>query len=445
MKNKNKKFLSVIGLSTIAVTGILINSTAISSHAWSNKKLNTDGSSSIKWDDASMNGRPISGVFKENTILPKNPSFPTIEGAYVEPDSNDTGLYYKMPYGMKVRSAEKKGYGYSILYYEAYRDNNGIFKSPTFNMKENYFADFYSTLLNGHDVEYWNLKNVYNHNYKGSETNFSKYTTKPNYGGKREMYLSSNAQVTDTYDNAVGVHGEWRYIGYNQLGQAIENPYFPPDGDGVEIAKSKMGLLNQNYAGGYPYAKKFFKSSGYDDVYFLKNKKDAIERLMNVDSTFRSGVIKVANSNGDVSTLVNYGNISSDLWANVLSLKTNPKAETPVLKGYRPTKNTAKSTSSLRYTNIVAPTDPKITTDVYVQSIKIIDSNGKIIKKFVREDDGENFKWVGTGNVIPGNNYTIRYTIKNTGDIDLPVIPTRLNVGYATDRNTGNRKSKICS
>lgn len=407
-----------------------------------------------KSDDNMYHKRPKIAYFRDNVTLPKNPDFPK-SGAYdsIPGDKNSRGFDYAKEGGQKLQSRLKRGYGYSLLYYAPIANSAGSnYLSPQADgALENLYTHMANAIKGDDGPEsgipnynhyMWRIKNT--HGWKGSETNFSKYTLKPNYGKK---YLSGNmnghsntkisSEFQDTYDAKFQKYGEWRYLGYNLKGEAVNNSFFPTDGDDVSQNKSDQGLLYMGLAGGdNTDYKQFGKKSEYDNKRNYDYKEVAVEKLMEHDKSFKDGTIKYVDGNGNVKYKVKNGNIDTDVWMNTLSCVSDPKMETPKFHSYRVKDNGSKikDESQLWSVNVLGDTPEEFTKDVYIKNITIYDSHGNYINSFSRDSSG-NVSFATNRKLVPGNKYTVKYEIFNNSDYDTTVNPSQIKAGYAVNGN----------
>lgn len=451
--NKNKILLGLLSIPVFVIP--VMASSIIQANALdvTSNRLSLDYSSTI-------GGRPKFGTVKYNQIAPKNPNFPTAWAfVKVDGDTQSDGLNYVMQGGMKVRSTIKKGYGYELLYYEPYANSNGTpYKSPQADgVRENLYTSMYSMISNStpnynHYVwRSWELSD-----WKGSETNFSKYSIKPNYGQK--YYLASSAdsasnsvlssninskgEATSTLDQRFNKYGEWRYIGYNMLGEALNNSFFPTDGDNVSAHKSDQGLLYQSINNrDFKKYKQFGIISGYDKGVFVDYKLKAIEKLIESDKGFKDGTVYYVDANGTKKEY-SRGTIGTDTWMNILSCSSNPILESPKFNTYRVQDGvkTNINESKLWSVNILAPTDPKLTADLYISKMTVYSESGKFIAEFTRDAKGA-FKIPSANSIeklVAGSKYKVDYTIQNTSSNVVRLSPTEINAGFSINQNAGS-------
>lgn len=428
--NNKKLVLSMLGIGILSSVAML-NTVDVS--AWgSNNSDSSLNKSRVDWNSWDNNRRPINGIFKSGQAMPKNPSISN--GGMVSTYRKDShkldgnNSVYVKDNTQKLRTAIQTNYNFDILYYEPYADSSGTYSSQGANVDENYYTVMSSTLIPEYKKYYKNPPWQY-----GSNTNFSLLDSAPNYAGKAFGANQLKWSSSDNYDKYVKANGQWRYIGYNQMGNPIGNPFFPADGYGRPSHASDAGIWNQDihkvWNSSYP-AHKESKYSPYDEGSFYELKLQAIERLLKYDPNFAKGTIAQKNKNGGYRKVTDGGNIPVELWANALSLVTDPKSETPLFEGHRLNNITS---GGLKYVEIVAPTDPKLVSDLSVKKIVLKDSKGNVLRKFER--NGDNYETTGTGSVVPGNTVKVEYTIQNTGKRPTTINPSVITGGYAINSN----------
>ena len=324
-----------------------------------------------------------------------------------------------------------------MLYYEPYADGNGkYYESPMAQgVRENYWAIF-----NNPHTEYmvkmpskWH-GSTHNFTYKEGVVNETK---KPS-----DWLNAKSGKVDHNYDEYIGAYGQWRFLGYNLMGDSLTNPFFISDVGSTVGHKSDVGILNQDlYQGGYNKnnpAYQLLTKTRYDKKEYEEKKLKAIEKLMEKDSRFKTGKITQAskNNHSKVSTIVNNGKISAKLWANCLSLYTDPTTDTPLFKAnreysYLPGKN---PDYFVWYTTIVGVTDKKLVNNLQIKSVIVRDENNNLIKRFDRDKKGK-ITETGTGSVSPGQQVKVIYEIENTGKNTTTINPSKIRVGIGTGAN----------
>lgn len=410
MSNK-KIIMTALGvgiLSTISIVSV------IDSNAWGNNESggNTYIGRMVWNSNDTNNGRYQAGHFNGAQVMRKNPTL--ANGGYI-----GSGSSYTKNSNQKVRTAVKSGYNYDILYYEPYATGSGSwYTSPQADgVDENYYSHYYNA-ISGY---------MHKISWGGSKTNFSNKESKPNDSNKAN-YTNAGSKVTNAYDSRFGKVGEWRYLGYGIDGSIISNPFFPADEGAFTGHRSDAGIMNQDIHGQYGSnkARKYLDLSHYDK-YEYPSKINAIKRLMNADTSFKNGTItQVNDATGKTINVVNNGNISAELWANSLSLVTDPDLETPIFSGHRK--------SGSRYVGVIGVTDDKLLSELQIKSVILKDINGNLIKRFDRNSEGGT-STSGNGSVSPGQQVKIQYVIENTGKNWTTVNPSKVQAGVAYGDN----------
>ena len=412
MSNK-KIMMTALGVGILSAISLI---SSIDGNAWGNNTSSgkTYVGRMVWYNSSEVNGRYQTGYFNGSQLMPKNPTL--VNGEYMGSGKN----YYKNA-NQKVTSATKQGYGYTILYYEPYAKGDGTwYSSPQADgVDENYYSYYYS-----HKTKF-----MHRLNWSGSKSNFAKVDAKPNAGAK-DSYPTAGTKVTNTYDSRFGKNGEWRFLGYSIDGTVIGNPFFPADNGAYTGHRSDAGIQNQDIHGQYgsKKARMYIKElTAYDDKGYKGKKIQAIKDLMTVDPEFKTGTItQVDDATGKSRTIVNNGTISEELWANCLSLKTDPDLETPLFEGHR--------SSGRRYMDVVGVTKSNLLSEIQVKSVILKDMNGNLIKRFDRDSKG-NTSTSGNGSVYPGQQVKVQYVIENTGKSTTTVNPSKIQAGVAYGDN----------
>ena len=461
MKNNKHILLGLLALSGVSA---ILGTTSIETSAWGNSNSSSSSTSGrITWTSFSSTGRPIAGYFKANQLMPKNPSFPGAVGAYVSNYKNDSqnagnSLYYRKEAGQKVETAMFSYYGYDILFYAPNKNSNGSsYKSVWADgVDENFYTVMSSTFSN---KSYWSYYPLHTSDttqstntksglatakgWTGSLTNFTNRTSQPNVSGRAQAALASSTGIL--YDNRFDTFGNWRYIGYNIAGEALNSPFFisdsvitsPHHSDQGVVSKGLHGLtFGQSINNLTSVNNKYYQ---YDEPTFLAVKKAAIARLLELNPEYKTGQMKYVT--GTISSTSTYPNsqtknltssststLTVDHWTSALNLMTNPLLETPMFEGYR-IENLSSSTDRLRYIEVTAPTDPQLTNDLRLNKLTVKDSSGSVIATFTRS--GTSYTSNIIKQVVPGNKITVEYEIENVGTSTTTINPSTFDSGIA--------------
>lgn len=458
MKHNKHLFLGLLALSGVAVG---FGATSIETSAWGNNNSSSSSSGRITWTSHSSTGRPQEGYFKANQLMPKNPSFPDTYGAYVsnyKTESHNAGssLNYRKEAGQRVKSAIVSYYGYDILFYAPYANPNGqSYKSVWADgVDENFYTVMASTFNDKnywsyyplHTYETWQSKNTKSYlaiekGWNGSLTNFTNRTNQPNVSGRANSASADSTGIL--YDNRLDVHGNWRYIGYNIAGEALNNPFFisdsvisaPHHSDQQIVSKGLHGLtFGQSVNNLKTVNNKYYQ---YDEPTFYAVKKAALSRLLELIPEYKTGQMKYVTGNiGSTSTYPtsqtknltasSTSTLTVEHWASALNLMTNPLIETPMFEGYR-VETISSSTDRLRYIEVTAPTAPELTNDLRLNKIIVKDSSGSVIATFTR--NGSSYTSNVVKQVVPGNKITVSYEIENIGTKTTTINPSTLDSG----------------
>lgn len=459
MKHNKHIFLGLLALSGVVVG---LGATEIKTSAWGNNNSSSTVGR-VTWTSFSSAGRPYEGYFKANQLMPKNPSFPDTPGAYVSNYKNESQnagskLNYRKEAGQKVKNAIISYYGYDILFYAPYANSNGNSYRSVWadGVDENFYTVMASTFEDKnywsfyplHTSETWKDRNTKSYlaidkGWNGSLTNFTNRTNKPNVSGRA---LSASANSTGIiYDNRLDVHGNWRYIGYNIAGEALNNPFFISDSVITSPHHSEQGIISKGLHG-FTFGQsinnltsvnnKYYK---YDGRTYLEDKKNAISRLMELVPEYKTGQMKYVTGNinststypkGQTRNLTasNSSTLTVDHWASALNLMSDPTLETPMFEGYRVEDYTSTS-DRLRYIEVTAPTSPELTNDLRLNKIIVKDSSGSVIATFTRT--GSSYTSNVVKQVVPGNKVHVTYEIENVGTTTTPINPSTLDSGIA--------------
>ena len=239
--------------------------------------------------------------------------------------------------------------------------------------------------------------------------NFKTCGTNPNY------YNTPSGDNHYTGTQKYGDYsGEWRYMGYTSTGTAATNPFMPSDYEWnasvanysykeIIPAGTKEGTLI------FTSKKLKFFSTEFDDsnnetLYSLKIK--AIEELLNMEG------IK--------------GNAAD--WADKLSLRNDPRYDTPMLIGVWYTGGF--------YIDAVGPAT-EMQQDLILTELTIKDESGKVIMTVGRNSSGTVSTTTNQTRVLETNNiYTIEATIKNESPNQTKLLNTRVKHQFQLGNNT---------
>ena len=395
---KRKKFaLMLIAASIITVP--FMNTIKVS--AWSGG----NSTSKINLDD---NGgrRPTTGHFNSNaTNMPDNPIHPYKNewSLHLSDPGSKEDASHSMANGLSVKSAiAEDGYGGKILYYTI----NGGDVNPAV-LPENQYA----YMNRSEDISNWYRTDSYNswtRGEHGQNNNFTKYGMRYN-----SIYYG------DSYDKPNNA----RFLGYNAHGESLTNPGF-----GVEVDGSWDSHNVNSWSWALPTPatiansdttpKTINNNEYYDSPQFKPDKKVALIRTLN-------SMDKNVYLNG-------YDSIKDyvDKNINKISLRTDPTIETPVFYV-----EYAQGT----YSTIIGVTDPKILADLVITKMEVYNSSGKLVGQYTRSGQEDNN---GTEKIwesfVPGNKYTIKYTVHNYSSETTNLNPSKLDFGYAKNSSALN-------
>lgn len=246
----------------------------------------------------------------------------------------------------------------------------------------------------------------YSHSHKNFEKGYSVRVNTINCGyvgskigclsGTNGSNLNPDGQTGHTssissfrLDGSFGESGDWgesRFIGYSDKGNHIDNSYYVMDNP-------------QKYtAANYPYDKNIFEVSkkninptDYDKAGFQRKKLKAIERLL-----------KQEGMPGKASD-----------WLNKLSLQTNPDTEAPVFLATR--------NDGAGYQVFVVHPESQVTMNLGVISLKVYDTNGKLLAGITRDKVGSDKLTIDFAGkdlnsrpkLEPGETYKVEVVVQN--------------------------------
>lgn len=315
----------------------------------------------------------------------------------------------------------------------------------SFNSNDTVRQNWYSTSARGNNTLFYNTYGLpgkkittYTPVAESSNSNYSKNSSHANtyenakywfdveyrkdllYDGKYSNFKTV-AQIPGTYNyinpmtynssgKFKGVSGEWRYIGYSNYGDPMENPYFPID------------VYNKYSYGNYPYDLAPWKNTklipgggtSFDDtLHFDFNYKiSAIGRLLQQEPTMKAQ------------------KDDRYYWADRLSLRNDPTKSSALFMG----------TLNGRYYNTIPLYAPDIATvNLRIVEMKITDSDGNIVGSFSRSSTDQSTIYNGqekiNGKLKKREQYKVTVKVKNMSDYDLTVNPKKVLIGIGRDGN----------
>lgn len=306
--------------------------------------------------------------------------------------------------------------------------------------------------------------------------------------------LQKNKGMYNEKGWAKGKKGEWRYLGYSDKGNVVNNPFFPADFPTINSNKYPWSGKPERYAY-HPWdtnpliEKTLFD---YDASASFRKKENIIKNVVFkkypvMENIARNGIkmrigqvicetlsvrskpstnstvidlldrnrqfeilgtsgdfYKVRiSSNGDTEEgyLSKNSNYTKELpksktpeewWANRLSLQTDPYLVTPVFK---------LSSDQNFYRTLVVPDYPQF-ANLSVTKMVVYDSKNNALAEFTRSKDGDIPNIMGhvfnNSKLIKGEKYTVKYTVYNTTDKATTINPSILNYSNAYGNQAGS-------
>lgn len=255
-------------------------------------------------------------------------------------------------------------------------------------------------------------------NYTDNFKPYSKPLNLYDRGGHNDLVLTSSFEkssssrvpdgVTVNGCSISGRYGEWRYLGVNASGTPVLNPYFPEDQlsyrgnaslgtydwrktpwDGSDAeSKEVKPLPNADL-----FIKQYQAPTIYDTSDYYKNMKKEKLKIL-----YDKGILN-ASRDGDINDFVNR-----------VSLLTHPTKESAIFVGQRKAGAWDRS--------FVIKNDMR---DLYIHSIKVIDSAGKPILEGYGDARENSFKQTKEGRLEKGQEYTIQVVLGNAKNLELSV------------------------
>jgi hypothetical protein len=239
-------------------------------------------------------------------------------------------------------------------------------------------------------------------------------TNNTSYGQMYENYyntsgasskIGSKVRVNDLGGETTGSNTEWRYLGYSSYGDAISNPYFPPDVTSSATAGSYQYDIHP-----WDYSKCPGGASIWDDedqpTYYNK-KLDALRKLIAQEPTMQSW---------DVWS-----------WSPYLSLRTDPSVQSAVFIGTRG--------GGTYYRDLAVVGN---VPNLRVVSETVRDkATGNIVGSYTRNADDPNNMTPSVnvfGQLEMDSEYTVTVQVKNMNDKTTTLDPSLLDVGYGTGK-----------
>lgn len=401
---KNKISLALLGAGII-VSGISIN-TIDAKAAWGGS---VNDNQYVQMDYNGGN-RPLTGKLKANSVRVKNPGY--LNSYFTEKNGGgDSGYINIGSSDVKLRSASLTAYGFKFLYYEPVKGS-----VPMREVYENKYAFLhgYREPLNGgtnsgHTCHnYYRLPNFLNQKSDGYTPTgdfVGSGSSRRRWNDYNRNYLSRTGRVDGgAWSIMTNTSPTYRFIGYNQLGEVLANPFFITDYEDRSGRHANGAVLGAN------------TGNGYDRAEWKVDKEASLRRTID----YFSGTIR------DWGT--GTGETINSLMSK-LSLKTNPLQENPMF--YYSTGN--------KYSTIAGPLAPSLESELVIESMIVKDSKGSIVGRFTRSGDSTDGTYDNYGTaIVPGNKYTVDYVIKNTGDNKTKIIPAQLDAGFAKNDNALN-------
>lgn len=292
-------------------------------------------------------------------------------------------------------------YGSNQIFLQAYRGITfyGNVPPPAYSEYSSHrsFAQTYenANIDPGSVPQSWTL-------YSSSYKNYKKYSAPLNDTSLDNL---SGGHTYNTVAPFAGTWGEYRYLGYSNLGSSINNPYFPSD-------------YNSHYtAGNYGYDDSPWNMgmacpggmSVWDDPNDMRysNKIDAISLLL--------------SNNPDMGY---YGGWDPYGWANKLSLRTDPTKTSPIFigtrGGYSFYRSLTVANNNVRNLRVVST----VVRDKATNEIMGYDN--------MSPDDPNNYNHSVNPikPLVPGDEYTVEVTVKNMSSIPTTTNPSVIDGGF---------------
>ncbi len=235
-------------------------------------------------------------------------------------------------------------------------------------------------------------------------------TNNTSYGQMYENYYNtsgrasktgSKVRVNDLSRATTGSNTEWRYLGYSSYGDAISNPYFPPDVTSSATPGSyRYDIHPWNYSK-CPGGKSIWDNE--EDPENYNQKLDALRKLIAQEPTMQS--------------------YSEWSWAEYLSLRTDPSIQSAVFIGTRG--------GGTYYRDLaVVGNVPNLRVISTVVKDK---ATGNVVGSYTRNADDPN-NYTPSVNVFGqlemDSEYTVTVQVKNMSDEATSLNPSLLDVGY---------------
>lgn len=292
-------------------------------------------------------------------------------------------------------------YGSNQIFLQAYRGITYYSPIPSPNQAEysniRSLAQSYenSNVDPGNIPQSWTL-------YSSSYPNFKKYSAPVNDVSLDNL---SGGQTYNSVAPFAGSWGEYRYLGYSNLGSTINNPYFPSDYNSHYTAGNygyddSPWLMTMACPGGM---------SVWDDPNDMRysNKIDAISLLL--------------SQNPDMGY---YGGWDPYGWANKLSLRTDPTKTSPIFVGTRGGRSYYRTltvvSNNVRNLRVVST----VVRDKATNEIMGYDN--------MSPDDPNNYQHSVNPikPLVPGDEYTVEVTVKNMSSIPTTTNPSMIDGGF---------------
>lgn len=325
------------------------------------------------------------------------------------------------------------GKGEPIVFFGTYSDTNATFYSPVATGRNTQ----YSPINRPEQINRHTVKTNYRNWTVNKHVNTVNQLIDKNKSAHAKGYKSKNVEKKGYMTYAVskstnkietgmfkGKYGEWRSLGYSEMGGTVLNEQFPSEHYQNPDYFKPQGRDMSNYDHSYRTwdfpnhraIKHINHGTSYDKAKSSKSKEykikeSALTRFLNERPNF-----KKKNSN-------------PRYWMNYYSLQNDPS-------GGQAAYLIATTPGGYYYTAQVSA-EPKNVKNLSIISYRVLDENGKEIRKFTRKSGeiyGKTTKQ--TRSLKPGEKITIETVVKNDSPSGTTQsMDTTINFGYREEKN----------
>lgn len=267
--------------------------------------------------------------------------------------------------------------------------------------------------------------------------NFKPYSKKEdslNDSSHRNLELATTVVPqleNDTY-NLSGKAGEWRYLGLNQRGEPLINPYFPSDSLHFR-GNCSMNYYDWRYTpwdGSDPENNERVAFSGasrlnmikYDAKYFIDEYGDL--NGFNTEPKYmeeKRTILQEFKDKGELTDTV-------DRLMNKFLLSTNPKRDTIVMVGQRRAGTASRRVISMNNTR-----------ELYLYRMTIRDVEGNVVAQGTRSSKYKPFEIENANALNTGSDYVCEITLANGSNSPMIMETLQANFGWDNDDSSLNK------